>query len=217
MPTEHFMRLKVDRKNSIIRALTRQFATREYADISVKELADEADISRGSFYLYFDDKEDAYLTSVKNYTDRLEQDLLNIYMKSKDIPEIIMQIFDYLTHLSHFEHSFFEKISNNLSLGIPDIIAETFDQFGEKINTLVKARIVQNNIDLTPEIEEQIDLRREILFSILISALIDMGLNRATLPEARSSLRKKVDLILSIPVNLAEDNPKESIVENNTL
>lgn len=196
MPTTQFLKLKIDRKNSIIRALTRLFATREYGSISVKELADEADISRGSFYLYFADKEDAFLTSVKSYTDRFEQDLLNIYVKSNDIPEIFMQVFDYLAHLSPFEHSFFEKISSNLSIGVPDIIAETFEQFSEKIDTLLKAHLTSQNIPLSPALDEQIDLCREILFSLLVSSLIDMGLNRSTVPHARESLRKKIDLIL---------------------
>ena len=200
MPTQHFLKLRIDRKNAIIKALTRQFATREYGDISVKELADEASISRGSFYLYFNDKEDAFLTSVKAYTDRLEQDLLNIFIKSKSIKETIMQVFDYLTHLSQFEHSFFEKINNNLSLGVPDLIAETFDQFAEKINTLLKSLLLKQNVEITPEIEEQINLRREILFSVLISSIINLGLNRATLPEVRNSLKKKIDLILISPI-----------------
>ena len=210
MPTEQFNKLKVDRKNSIIKALTRQFATREYGDISVKDLADKADISRGSFYLYFDGKEDAFFTSVKSYSDRLEHDLLNIYTKSKNISEVVLQVFDYLTHLSTFEHSFFEKIINNLSLGIPDIIASTFDQFTEKINKLLQQDIEARGIAYTPSLAEQINIRREILFSVLISSLIEMGLNRSSLSVARESLQKKVDLILSVPI-LNEEEKDENI------
>ena len=75
MPTEHFLRLKNDRKNAIIKAATREFATKDYADVSVRDIADQAGISRGSFYLYFNDKEDAYLTTINAYRQRLEQDM----------------------------------------------------------------------------------------------------------------------------------------------
>ncbi len=206
MPTELFERLRPDRKNSIIKALTRQFATRDYADLSVKELADEADISRGSFYLYFNDKEDAFLTSVRNYTDRLEQDLLNIYSGSQDIQTVVMQVFDYLTHLSSFEHSFFEKISNNLTLGVPDIIAETFDQFSNKLNTLLETRVADMGIELTPKIKEEILIRREILFSIMICSLINIGINRTTLADERKALQKKIDLVVTLSVKRFKDH-----------
>lgn len=211
MPTEQFERLRPDRKNSIIKALTRQFATRDYAELSVKELADEADISRGSFYLYFSDKEDAFLTSVRNYTDRLEQDLLNIYSSSQDIQTVVMQVFDYLTHLSSFEHSFFEKISNNLTLGVPDIIAETFDQFSSKLNTLLESRVADMGIELTPQIREEILIRREILFSIMLCSLINIGINRTTLAEEREALQKKIDLVVTLSVlRLKEHTNKEN-------
>jgi len=211
MPTEQFERLKTDRKNSIIKSLTRLFATRDYGDISVKELADEADISRGSFYLYFKDKEDAFLASVRNYTDRLEQDLLNIYSSSQDIQTVVMQVFDYLTHLSSFEHSFFEKISNNLTLGVPDIIAETFDQFSNKLNALLEERVSSMNITLTPQIKEEILIRREILFSIMICSLINIGINRTSLAEEREALQKKIDLVVTLSVlRFAEHTNKEN-------
>ena len=206
MPTQQFEKLKTDRKNSIVKAMTRQFATREYSDISVKELADEADISRGSFYLYFSDKEDAFLTSVKSYTARLEQDLLNIYSCSQDIPTIVMQVFAYLPPLSSFEHSFFEKISNNLTLGVPDIIAETFDQFSYKLNTLLVERVESMGIDVTPQIKEEIAIRREILFSIMICSLINIGINRTTLSEERESLQKKIDLVVTLSILRLQDH-----------
>lgn len=197
MPTVHFEKLKQDRKNSIVRAFTKQFATRDYSDISVKELSAEAEISRGSFYLYFSGKDDAFLTSVKCYTDRLEQDLLDIYATSQGVEEIVLQVFDYLTHLSTFEHSFFEKISNNLSLGIPDIIAQTFDQFSYKLNDILNQRIRETGIDLTPEILDDINVRKEVLFSIMISALINISIHRTELAEERESLRKKVNFVIS--------------------
>lgn len=208
LPTEHFEKLKTERKNNIIRALTRQFATRDYPEISVKELADEASISRGSFYLYFSGKEDAFLTSVKSYTARLEADLLNIYQNSQDVEAVVMEVFDYLTHLSAFEHSFFEKISNNLSLGIPDLIAETFAQFGDKLHEILNQRVAQAGVTITPEITEEITIRREILFSTVLCSLINIGIRRNDLDEERKALRKKVNLIITLTDRQLQIHPK---------
>jgi len=196
MAFEPFIKLHADRKNSIIKALTRQFATRDYSEISVKDLCDDSGISRGSFYLYFRDKDDAFLTTIKCYAERLQCDLLNIYRNSQDICDVVMQVFDYLTHLSSFEHSFFEKISNNLSVGVPDILAETFDQFSEKLNELFLERIKYAGVTITPEIREEINVRREILFSIMVCSLINISIGRTSLASEREALQKKVEMIL---------------------
>ena len=197
MPSIHFNKLKNDRKNTIIKALTRQFATQDYGAISVRDMAETAGISRGSFYLYFLDKQDAFLTVVNSYINRVEGDLLNIYLKSSNIQDIVMQVFDYFTHLSSFEHALLEKISNNLSLEVQDILATTFDQFGQTITKFIESRLKEKNIEITPELSEQLDLRREILFSLLVASLLELSLKKRTLEQLREDLRKKTDIVLA--------------------
>ncbi len=197
MPTQHFEKLKTDRKNAIIKAGTREFATKEYSEVSVRDIADQADISRGSFYLYFTDKEDCYLTVINAYKNRLEQDLLNIYIKATDINDVVLQVFDYFTHLSSFEHGLFEKISNNLSTEVQDLILEAFDKFGETINSHLEKNLNEKGINITPEIREQLNLRREILFSLLLTSIIEMSLGKTSLDSARKSLLQKVEIVIN--------------------
>lgn len=197
MPTQHFEKLKTDRKNAIIKAGTREFATKEYSEVSVRDIADQADISRGSFYLYFTDKEDCYLTVINAYKNRLEQDLLNIYIKATDINDVVLQVFDYFTHLSSFEHGLFEKISNNLSTEVQDLILEAFDKFGETINSHLEKNLNEKGINITSEIREQLNLRREILFSLLLTSIIEMSLGKTSLDSARKSLLQKVEIVIN--------------------
>ena len=197
MPTKHFEKLKTDRKNAIIKAGTREFATKDYADVSVRDIANQADISRGSFYLYFTDKEDCYLTVINAYKNRLEQDLLNIYVKATDVLDIVLQVFDYFTHLSSFEHGLFEKISNNLSAEVQDLILNAFDKFGETINTHLEETLKSKGVQITDEIREQLNLRREILFSLLLTSIIEMSVGKTSLSDARKSLTQKVEIVLN--------------------
>ena len=199
MPTQHFEKLKTDRKNAIIKAATREFATREYNEVSVRDIADRADISRGSFYIYFEDKEDCYMTVINTYKDHIEQDIMNIYKKADDIKGVMVDIFDYFTHLSSFEKALFEKISNNLSLSceIQDVILSAFDKFGDNLNQHLEERLIERGTEITPEIKEQLNLRREILFSLLLVAIIEMSLRSTPLTKARNALIKKVDLVMN--------------------
>ena len=58
MPTERFRRLS-EQKNSIIReAAKKEFCRVPYEKASINQIIHNANISRGSFYTYFEDKQD---------------------------------------------------------------------------------------------------------------------------------------------------------------
>lgn len=63
MPTQRFLHLPDIKREKIKRAAIREFSKFSFSDVSINQIIKEADISRGSFYTYFEDKEDllAYL------------------------------------------------------------------------------------------------------------------------------------------------------------
>lgn len=60
MPSETFNNLSEDKKERIITSLKNTFAKKSIFDASVKEVVEDLNIARGSFYQYFEDLEDAY-------------------------------------------------------------------------------------------------------------------------------------------------------------
>lgn len=58
MPTERFYRLPEEKKRSICRAAIKEFARVSVDKVSINRIIKEAEISRGSFYTYFEDKWD---------------------------------------------------------------------------------------------------------------------------------------------------------------
>lgn len=58
MPTQRFYNLTESKKNTIIRAAKHEFSRALYSEASINKIIQEAGISRGSFYTYFEDKED---------------------------------------------------------------------------------------------------------------------------------------------------------------
>ncbi|WP_349673577.1 TetR/AcrR family transcriptional regulator [Lacrimispora sp.] len=63
MPTQRFLHLPDIKREKIKRAAIQEFSRFSFSDVSINQIIKEADISRGSFYTYFEDKEDllAYL------------------------------------------------------------------------------------------------------------------------------------------------------------
>lgn len=60
MASETFYNLSEDKKERIINSLKKTFANKSIFEASVKEVVEDLNIARGSFYQYFEDLEDAY-------------------------------------------------------------------------------------------------------------------------------------------------------------
>ncbi|MEY8337784.1 TetR/AcrR family transcriptional regulator [Lachnospiraceae bacterium 62-35] len=58
MPTQRFYNLKEEKRMIIKQAAMEECARVPYAEISINKIIKAADISRGSFYTYFEDKDD---------------------------------------------------------------------------------------------------------------------------------------------------------------
>jgi AcrR family transcriptional regulator len=58
MPTRRFLNLKEEKRQAILEAAVHEFSRVPYASASINQIIKEADISRGSFYTYFEDKDD---------------------------------------------------------------------------------------------------------------------------------------------------------------
>lgn len=67
MPHPTFDRLPSAKQKILKQAAIKEFATVSYNDASINKIIQDAGISRGSFYQYFDDKEDLYLYLVSEY------------------------------------------------------------------------------------------------------------------------------------------------------
>ncbi len=61
MPKDTFNNLSNDKKQIIFEAAVQEFSTRRFSEASINQIVKTAEISRGSFYQYFKDKEDIYL------------------------------------------------------------------------------------------------------------------------------------------------------------
>ena len=81
MALENFKKLRDKRKNNILDAIVRSIKTYGFDKLSIQEIAEEADISRGSFYNYFIDKNDAVYTLIQaritTFLDLFKESIMN--------------------------------------------------------------------------------------------------------------------------------------------
>ncbi|MBD8922430.1 TetR/AcrR family transcriptional regulator [bacterium] len=58
MPKETFLKLPNEKKEKIIKAAQKEFERVPIEEASIKNIVEDAEIARGSFYQYFESKED---------------------------------------------------------------------------------------------------------------------------------------------------------------
>ncbi len=73
MPTQRFLNLKDSKKNAILEAAANEFARVPYSAVSINQIIKEAEISRGSFYTYFEDKDDLMRYMLRGFRDTLRK------------------------------------------------------------------------------------------------------------------------------------------------
>jgi AcrR family transcriptional regulator len=75
MPRPRFNKLSTKKQERILEAAAKEFAAHGFDGASLNQILDNAGISKGAAYYYFDDKADLYATTVLHYSQELMADL----------------------------------------------------------------------------------------------------------------------------------------------
>ena len=87
MPTQRFLNLKDSKKNAILEAAAHEFARVPYSAVSINQIIKEAEISRGSFYTYFEDKDDLMRYMLRGFRDTLRKKVFEFLEEKEEDQE----------------------------------------------------------------------------------------------------------------------------------
>ena len=97
MPSSTFLNLPAEKQEKLLEAATREFSHRPFNEASINQIIKEAGIPRGSFYMYFQDKEDLFRYLIKGYMDQLLMLLEEFLLQSGgDIFQALLDLYDYI-------------------------------------------------------------------------------------------------------------------------
>lgn len=82
MPTDTFYKLNKEKRQAILSAIKKEFSRAELNDISVNKIVEDSKISKGSFYLYFKDKDEAIQYILKEFIETKKKDIEEILLKN---------------------------------------------------------------------------------------------------------------------------------------
>ena len=97
MPSSTFLNLPAEKQEKLLEAATREFSHRPFNEASINQIIKEAGIPRGSFYMYFQDKEDLFRDLLKGYVDQLFMLLEEFLLRNGgDIFQALLDLYDYV-------------------------------------------------------------------------------------------------------------------------
>ncbi len=196
MPTNTFFNLPEEKKNKILKAANKEFARVPLEQVSIKNIVEDAEIARGSFYQYFEDKEDLFdymmdlkIGDIENKLNRL------IEKENGNIINICVSLYDHLIQVGKLRknNKFFRKIFENI---------KTSDNlmFIKKENRNIK--LAQKLYDLYDKNKEILNVRNKEEFRLVVEMLfaitrrrIVASLKYKDLYEARNDYLKEIEFI----------------------
>lgn len=97
MPSSTFLNLPEDKQNRLMDAASREFSARPYNEASINKIIQDAGIPRGSFYMYFQDKEELFRYLVHGYVEQLLMVLEEALLRQGgDVFAALRVLFDYV-------------------------------------------------------------------------------------------------------------------------
>ena len=133
MPTKAFFNLDSYKQKSIIEASKHEFSDNYYEDASINKIIKEINMPRGSFYLYFENKEDLYLYILELYLKEFKRVLLDLLEQNNhDIFKSFISLYDYIVSINTMDKNLVDKIFINMNskrfeYAIPELLKKEVD------------------------------------------------------------------------------------------
>ena len=193
MPKSTFYNLNKDKKEKIKKAIRNEFSRNPLSKASISNIIEEAQIPRGSFYQYFEDKEDALKYILDEVAQKERKKIIDILNRnSGDIFKTSIESFDYILNknINEKEIQFLKNV-------VQEIKEENID-FQLPIRSNFKSTVEKWNINtesLNIKSEEDLKYILRILFIVTKTQIMDVILKRISKEKARENLIKQIQIL----------------------
>lgn len=192
-----FYNLPYEKRKRITDAVIKEFMERPNEKVSINRIIKTAEISRGSFYQYFDDKVDLIEIITKTMFEESSNKAKEILKLScGDLFVMYIKMFDYFGDYSS------QKQTMKIMRNIVDSFKANDDLVSEYLKNRFNMALTNNEIytmvdrqNLKFQDNESVKCLIEILTQVLKNAIFDVFVAGCDREEVRERLIKKIDII----------------------
>lgn len=197
MPKQTFFNLPTKKQEDLIEVAKKEFSRVPLNEASISNIVKSAGIPRGSFYQYFEDKEDAfyYILELHSILQRGEF-ILILERNNRDIFAAFVEFFK--ESLQAFEkqenQAFYKNAFLNMNYEIENKIKKSFNK--EKIDQQLKTFLTHVDMNLI-NISDEKEMFRviEIFMAITMQNLMNHFAKRYSFEEAVNNYKLDIALL----------------------
>ena len=177
MPKSTFYNLNKEKREKIEKALKNEFTKHTFEKASISNIIEEAKIPRGSFYQYFEDKEDALKYIIEDFVNDEKEKIKELLIQNKgDIFLTTLDLYSYFVDKNYHEKEvkLFQNIINKLRNENVNIYKNIKLKKFTDLKDNEKRNCYINTSLLAIENEEDIQYMLRILTCILRAEIMDV-------------------------------------------
>ena len=195
MPSERFYNLPQHKRERIVEAAYEELSKVSYDKLSINKIIKTAEIPRGSFYEYFDDKDDLLMFLMKNFSEFIESAINRALAEHDgDVFAVVLSIYDKVILYAN----------NSRHRQVCDNIFRTFAPGSDNMEQLLKIRAERCQGIIESEMRSgryKVKTKEDaVLLWKTLTALLAMGIaktfaNESRSEEIRSDFIRQLDFI----------------------
>lgn len=193
MPTIRFEKLKAKKKQLVLDSVRDSLEKHDIATLSVKDIADEAEISRGTFYTYFADIKDCVLTLIVHYLNKFFEILKSATKENegnffKTVEEQYASIMDFLSNDKCI--SFIRNIASSMDF---KIVLDYFNNLNKYSESIYKWFLEETDVGQILKERYKIFSFMTLLTNIMLTAIVELSMG-----VSRKEIDKEIKFKLGI-------------------
>ncbi|KEF37889.1 transcriptional regulator, TetR family [Schinkia azotoformans MEV2011] len=197
MPKITFFNLAKDKRQLLIEALEQEFSRVPLYNASISNIVKAANIPRGSFYQYFEDKEDAYFFLLKEQILKNKENfILSLQKCDGDLFDTMTELYGLtVRELSKGENiNFLKNVFLNMTHEIENKFNEIFHADGD-IEHFKKISLLIKRDDLNVANDQELFHLMKIVITITLRNLIEKFAQNLSEKEAMNNYLIEIELL----------------------
>ncbi|MBE5108354.1 TetR family transcriptional regulator [Bacillus thuringiensis] len=197
MPKQTFFNLEREKKEVLIQAAMKEFSRVPLFEASISNIIKDAGIPRGSFYQYFEDKEDVFFFLLNDHTKKDNEKLISILKENDgDLFDAYFELYQYL--LKKFQNlenrNFFRNAFLNMNYKVENTLTRNMNEDDHK-NRLSEIMILINKEKLNIADEREIFHIMKIITAVTFHNLIQNFAKEISFDESVQNYNLELSLL----------------------
>jgi len=180
------------RKREILDKALEIFIEDGYDDVTYQKIADRCNITRTTLYIYFKNKKEIFIASIKQFSRNLELKIVNMIKSEPNCADCLEKVFLFLVDEAERYGNLFKVLQSYLL---------QLEKGGDNVNELVTRRVIRmqhlsNTILINGqnrgEIRKDLSIKdmNSLLYGTIQSAVLRLAvLNQPDLERSRDTIR----------------------------